>query len=542
MRGATLAALSVTLLVAAGLAWILLVADPRYSIDSFAGDDAGYYFAIARNICLGHGVTFDRVGETNGFNPLQTALLVVAYRFFAPGLSVIACYRIGVLVSLLALVAGGFFYARLVGGFLSGGWLRPEQRRLAMAACFAFYAWFVCLKNNFGIDGPLVLLLSSIYLVGVFRSGLLPPGLGPALVDGALLGLLFLARVDSLPFLAAAFVLMAVAAASGRAKPAAIVIRSVVASALVIPYLAWSFVHFGSWLPISARIKSSFPHANVGRSLDTILHTSLNPADQLSFLIAFVLAIAVAATWLKRRRDHPAAAIEAGRPAVLALLTVYLLGRFGYMLLFSRADVQGSYVLLAHVYNVLVGITVLQLLTLRMPALARERAVMIACTLLLALSAGLLTLKTRGVVQRWRAIEPGGAGDEMALAEAIHGATAPGDVLYGGAFGMLAFLSDRPWINGDGVANDAAYQRALRDGALERYLTERRVSHVVFLASPATPDSSRHIAVHGFLYGRDGSLTVDERQALLRWRSLRGGGAEVALARWTWTSGNAVGR
>jgi hypothetical protein len=98
---------------------------------------------------------------------------------------------------------------------------------------------------------------------------------------------------------------------------------------------------------------------------------------------------------------------------------------------------------------------------------------------------------------------------------------------------MLAFLTDRPWINGDGVANDAAYQRALRDGALSRYLAERRVTHVVYLASRTGPPSRRTIQVHGFLYDRNDSLTVDEREALLRWRSLRGHGAEVVLARWS---------
>jgi hypothetical protein len=241
----------------------------------------------------------------------------------------------------------------------------------------------------------------------------------------------------------------------------------------------------------------------------------------------------VAGTWLARRGRGTASGIESGRGAVLALLTLYLLGRFGYMLLFSRADVQGSYVLLAHAYNVLVGITALEALTHRMAQPARERAVAIACTLLVVLSAGLLALKAQGLIQRGRAITPGGAGDEVALAHAIHSATAPGDVIYGGAFGMLAFLTDRPWINGDGVANDAAYQRALRDGALSRYLAERRVTHVVYLASRTGPPSRRTIQVHGFLYDRNDSLTVDEREALLRWRSLRGHGAEVVLARWS---------
>ena len=50
-------------LLAAGvlgtLTGVLFAADPRYSIYTLVGDDAGYYLAIARNFCLGHGLSFE---------------------------------------------------------------------------------------------------------------------------------------------------------------------------------------------------------------------------------------------------------------------------------------------------------------------------------------------------------------------------------------------------------------------------------------------------------------------------------------------------
>ena len=48
--------------------------------------------------------------------------------------------------------------------------------------------------------------------------------------------------------------------------------------------------------------------------------------------------------------------------------------------------------------------------------------------------------------------------------------------------GKLAFWSNRPVVNLDGLVNDFDYQRALRDGRLAEYLREKNVRYLVFLA------------------------------------------------------------
>src|SRR5947208_1350923 len=54
-----LLALSALLLAAVGIA--LASVHPRFFFGTLVGDDAGYYLAIARNVCLGHGLSFDRL-------------------------------------------------------------------------------------------------------------------------------------------------------------------------------------------------------------------------------------------------------------------------------------------------------------------------------------------------------------------------------------------------------------------------------------------------------------------------------------------------
>src|SRR5262245_20215782 len=73
----------------------LLLGDIHLSLIVGVNDDAGYYFRMARNECLGHGGTFDWIHPTNGFNPLFKWMCTAAYSL-GDVRSVDACYRVGV--------------------------------------------------------------------------------------------------------------------------------------------------------------------------------------------------------------------------------------------------------------------------------------------------------------------------------------------------------------------------------------------------------------------------------------------------------------
>jgi hypothetical protein len=525
-----------TAAVLATLAAVLFFAHPRESVYVLVGDDAGYYFTIARNWVLGYGPSFDRLQPTNGFNPLLTVLLAAVYRLLGGEPSVLACYRAGILVTFVAMLAGMAGYARLLRPFLDALPAGPASRALLGAAYLAFYACFLAPKSYYGMDAFLVLALGSWYLARVARVGLLAPGATAALLDGGLLGLVFLARVDSLPLVVAAYLWMLLAIARRAGRPRDLALRLVVTAVLVLPFLAISVVEFGTWVPVSARLKSAFPQLDLGRSLQTIRSSSLNLADQFAFLLAFLVAATLAVRWAWRLVWEGAASSSNGAgahgEAVLATFTTYLLLRFGYMGLFSRMDVQGSYAILAHVYLVLVLVLGLGRVA---RAIERPDRIVVAAAGALVLLSGLLLAGKLSTMRAWREhMTPGGAGDETAFAAAIRRQVGPGDVLYGGAFGLLGYFTDRAWVNGDGVANSYDYQAALRDGRLAQYLRARRVSHVVQLCPPAAVagDSLSSILVHSPLYDRGAAYEVRSDDVVLRWRTLRGGGAEVCVARY----------
>src|SRR5262249_48861652 len=127
-------------------------------------------------------------------------------------------------------------------------------------------------------------------------------------------------------------------------------------AAIVAPYLLWNRLRFGDWLPISARLKSAFPHWDPTASLHTVTHTSLNGADLAAVFLALAAALLWCATWPARRSS---AGRGPGLPGALPAMHMWALSlavRLVWLLLFSRLEVQGSYFVLAPPFLALAAI------------------------------------------------------------------------------------------------------------------------------------------------------------------------------------------
>lgn len=513
-----------------GIGGALACVHPRFFFGTLVGDDAGYYLAIARNVCLGHGFSFDRLNSTNGFNPLMPMLLIPIDRLLAPGYDLVACFRVGALVTWSALLLGLWPLDRLTDRVLEGEGMAAGARSLARAAMAFFYAGFVALKGYYGMDAFLVLPLGLFYLDHVAARGLLAPGAGAAVVSGALLSATVLARVDSLPFALAAFACMLPLLRSGPQALAAFAGRFAVFGAVLAPYLAWNRLSSGDWLPISARLKSAFPHVDLARSLHTVLHSSLNPVDRVLVFVALALALAWLVAVLARPPRRAAAAT--GASDALTVCALYVAARLAWLLAFSRLDVQGSYFLLAHPFVALVLLVAARRIG-GAPAAAPAGAALALASAVLALA------KLHTMVPDFRAIASG-RGDEWAIARRVHDAVSDRDVLYGGAFGLIGFAADRPWINGDGVANNRAYQEAIRGGRLSRLLAGEGVTHVVVTVAPPRAPGPGPIVleVPSPLYGARDSVLARPGDLVLREPLRRGGGSELWLVRWRGAPGS----
>lgn len=512
---------------------LLLFAHPHWSLESLVGDDAGYYLAVARNEALGYGASFDRLHLTNGFNPLMTWILIPAFRLLPSTLPLLACYRIAVMVGWLSVLGGLWAFLRTVELLLREERVADGPLRLALGAAVAFYAFFIATKSYYGMDAFLVLLLGGLYLWRVARFGLGGSGRG-AVIDGLLLGLAFLARVDSAVLLAVSFGLGVLRVLGRREGLAGLVTRVFVCAAVVAPMIVWNIAHFGTWMPISASLKSSFPALRLHDSMRAVMHSSLNAADLASFgasfLVAAITTLVIARDFL---RGRGAAWLEAPRVA-LTVFTLYVFGRLSFLFLFSRFDVQGSYAILAHTYLALMALWLAARVPRLLPGRVGRHAVVLAALALTLAAAVLLAGKCRTTWVRWKTGERLGLVDEATLGAEIRARTAPGEVIYGGAFGLLGFFADRPWINGDGVANDFEYQRVLQADELPSYLARNHVRYVaiVWHGRGSLPAGPIALTVQGHLYGGTATCHADGSGLVLRVPTYRDAGADVCLLRY----------
>lgn len=535
MRHGAAVLVVVCALVAAGALLVLTAAPARVLTSSLVGDDAGYYVRIAREVVQGHGVTFDGDSPTDGFNPLYLGLLVASLAV-APEMGPLASLRVAGVISWLALAGGGALFTLVVGRMAGAAGIAGGRRRLLAAACCTYYTLFLGLKGVYGIDAPLVLLLGNAYLLVVLREGLVDKGWGAQLADGVLLGLLFLARVDSVFILLAAYGAGAMVVARRPRLLPRLAASAAAATAVAGPYLVWHRAAFGHWLPISAHIKTGFPRIDLAHTMDITLHGSLHVADVGLFGVAYALALSTLAWSLARSLRHGVGAlVDQPHRAIVVVMALYVSLRTTFLLLFARMDVQTAHLIWALLFPPLWLLAAVAELPRHPTPRATERLAAIASAVFVGLALSLAAGKGAAVHGRLQSSAGGEALDSIALAARIREQTVETDVLYGGAFGLLGLFSERTWINADGVVNTFAYQDALaEEGGLPRYLDERGVTHLVGMAPRGLPkDDTVELQITGWVGGRVHTLTVDRDDILLQARLSDRSNQTVWLASWT---------
>ena len=236
-------------LLCLGLGFRLAIFFTTFSSSGFLSGpltDASFYsLRVAQNLAAGAGFTFDRIHQTNGFQPLYVFLMVPAYALFPH--DPITPVKAAEIFLLLCNTAAGFFVYRILRREIG-----PRAAVFALAL-FACSPYIIDTGMN-GLETSLELLLFlaafDLYLARV-RPG--ADARGHRLGLAALLALLVFARVDG--------ALLAAAIAADylfrrdplpfRARIQKMAGIAAVALALYSPWLIYSRVHFGAALPRS---------------------------------------------------------------------------------------------------------------------------------------------------------------------------------------------------------------------------------------------------------------------------------------------------
>ena len=431
-------------------------------------DDSAYFFRIAENIAAGKGSTFDGITRTNGYQPLWlVSLLPIS---FAVKKSPETMTRVYLVFQLLIVLGAGllfFDYHRRVFSPIIG---------IAASVLFVLLVFF---QSATGMEtGVLMLMIGVLFFVGwrmaVFdRDAWLPP-----VIFGVLLGLTMLARLDLVVLGAAVCGFCVFQAITLRGHRRAAVKRLALilaaASMTVLPYLIFNKLAFGSIVPISGIIKSSFPH--VSWQPDKIRSVG---AVNLVFVVFAVGYLAWALRALLKSTGEVAER-RYFRGAMAVLATTVLL-HFAFTVLFMRWGIFRWHFI---PYALFASLAVSEPLDALLSARGGGRRWPHAGTYKWAVIGATVVVLAAGSWRVWKRTfdAPVEASWHVASYRAAvwaRGQTSETDVFAMKDCGNFGYFSQRRVVNLDGVVNNLDYQDVLKTGKLKEYLRKSGVQYLV---------------------------------------------------------------
>lgn len=416
---------------------------------NFADDDSFFYIKTAYNFSAGFGSTFDRVGITNGYHPLWF-LFLSAYFFLLNFFSVFTpelYYRYTVFLILLINILTLYFislYFRNVSG----------QRSLSQTILlFPLFLTFVAIRD-FGMETHLLCLLIAVYLYA--KSAEVSSGKNRIILKGILLSLIFLTRIDYL-FTVIPVIIISDYLVTLKQDRREFLITSVsVLMITAILYFSSNFFFFGEILPVTAKIKSTFPQTlllhNIGKLLEPGAFTNQFAKTMYLMLIIFIFLILSFKGKLKTafsKTDYFLFGICCAAFAYLAL-----------NILINKHALKEWYV----AFPAFAGsILMVRLLTLI------PRMYYFSLTVFILIFSFMFYV-TRIKNPKWNSA--------YYYAKEIKLNTVEEDRIFMiDLSGIIGFFSERKIINGDGLINSYEYQKYLSSGNLTDYFKVKEIDY-----------------------------------------------------------------
>jgi hypothetical protein len=415
-------------------------------------DDSFYYFRVATNIATGHGFTIDSINTTNGFHPLWMMVCVAVFGVFGRSYAALAVINV-IDMALFGITAGVMFSI-----------LRRRVPVLPAALAVALL-WFTHYVHMLlaGLEGGLATLLLALLAMRLITSGDLVDGhreRAPA-VTGVLLGLLFLARLDSVFYGLPLMLVLLRVGWRGSTGGATLRARAGIARAfstlwpvgvLVGPYLVVNQLTMGRLVPISGVLKSSFPQLAMSTSYirDYPEYPALICLGALGWLLSF-------------RSGH-----DVRWSRTLGILTIGAALHLANTVLFMNWGVLHWHFVTYLVPGIMGAAVLAEEIVARLRFAARAVAVATFASVLIVLLVRSVSVWDLGFV--WPA-------RDAAVYANTH---LPNDAIFGMKdSGAFSYFANRPTVNLDGVINSFGYQKALCRGDVKSFLLSEGVTYIV---------------------------------------------------------------
>ncbi len=425
-------------------------------------DDAYYYLVTASNFVETGRFTFDGLSQTNGFHPLLFWLEAAALAVFGTPSDPMrlywgACCAMGALF--LLTIAGSLQAVHTQARFEGDA---PARHALLLTLCVVLLPRFTTPYLG-GMESILVLplLLALGVLAWERRYGF----------AGIVALLLVMARLDMAPYVVGPISAACVWRERHRGWAAFqsgfhVALPPLLGTLLLMGWHQW---YFGHPVPIHGVLKSCFPRIHFqGGNVFSMTAQSITPA------YALLAAVSGAGLLLRGRgcsKEACRLGLAAAAVALLQLAAFTLFQKWSKPIpvwYVGPAVLAGTFALTVGVVNT-IGLRWMRPLTL------------VAGMAVLAIN---LAAAARGWDSQWWTTPSGPKTPVATLpAEIVEFMkTKPADRIWACTdCGKLAFWSERPVVNLDGLVNDFEYQKALRDKRLGEYLVARNVRYLVFL-------------------------------------------------------------
>lgn len=229
---------AVVVLVAALTQLYVLSRPLDFLLTNLLPDDAFYYFEIARNIAQGFGSTFDGLTPTNGYHPLWMLVLSPLYALgnMLGWEDTMMPIRAALLLSLLMNIGTIICVSRILARYTAHIWVQGFGLMF-----FALNPFFLYGSLN-GLETSASLFLFSVFFL--YTLSLHSPVSVRALtVLGALGGIMVLARLDYIFYVAAVFIWLffSVSVHGGVRR---VLIAGCACAVFIVPFFLFNYLNF----------------------------------------------------------------------------------------------------------------------------------------------------------------------------------------------------------------------------------------------------------------------------------------------------------
>ena len=249
-------------------------------------DDAYYYYETAQNIAGGHGSTFDRLSETNGYHPLWMAICVVV--------AMLPLGKASYLLAMLVVCVGLYVGTTLLLLRLDIGHqlIRSSGGVCLCALFFAFNPNTMILAMS-GMEWILAFFCLVLQLTAL-KSYAMPPAqttskqMSKAALVGFTGGLMALSRIDLAPLAIALTACLCIRQwRYGFNGKAALAVGLATFCAVFGPYVAMNYAKYGHVGTVSSYIKTNSLRMTALDARDVaVLDAAYRFSDSASYAIA----------------------------------------------------------------------------------------------------------------------------------------------------------------------------------------------------------------------------------------------------------------